>query len=42
MTFEEYVIARLPALLSTARLVSADPALAEDLVQDVLIKLHAR
>lgn len=42
MTFEEYVIARLPALLGTARLISADPALAEDLVQDVLIKLHAR
>lgn len=42
MTFEEYIAARLPTLLSTARLISADPALAEDLVQDVLIKLHAR
>ncbi len=42
MTFEEYVTARLPALLGTARLISADPALAEDLVRDVLTKLHAR
>jgi len=42
LTFEEYVTARLPTLLGTARLISADPALAEDLVQDVLIKLHAR
>ncbi|MDQ2737480.1 MAG: SigE family RNA polymerase sigma factor [Actinomycetota bacterium] len=42
MTFEEYVSARLPALLGTARLISTDTALAEDLVQDVLIKLHAR
>ena len=42
MTFEEYVLARLPALLGTARLISTDPALAEDLVQDVLIKVHAR
>ena len=42
MTFEEYATAQLPALLATARLISSSPALAEDLVQDVLIKLHAR
>ena len=29
-------------MLATARLISSNPALAEDLVQDVLIKLHAR
>ena len=42
MTFEEYATEQLPALLATARLISSNPALAEDLVQDVLIKLHAR
>lgn len=42
MTFEEYVRDRLPALLGTARLICADPALAEELVQDILIKLHTR
>ncbi len=42
MTFEQYATARLPALLGTARAISGDGALAEDLVQDVLIKLHAR
>lgn len=42
MTFEQYASRRLPVLLGTARAICADPALAEDLVQDVLIKLHAR
>jgi RNA polymerase sigma-70 factor (sigma-E family) len=41
-TFEQYAIRRLPVLLGTARAICADNALAEDLVQDVLIKLHAR
>jgi RNA polymerase sigma-70 factor (sigma-E family) len=42
MTFEQYAIQRLPVMLGTARAICADNALAEDLVQDVLIKLHAR
>ncbi|MFL6161097.1 MAG: SigE family RNA polymerase sigma factor [Jatrophihabitantaceae bacterium] len=42
MTFEQYATRRLPVMLGTARAICADPALAEDLVQDVLIKLHAR
>ncbi|HJQ01719.1 MAG TPA: SigE family RNA polymerase sigma factor [Jatrophihabitans sp.] len=42
MTFEQYAMQRLPVLLGTARAICADDALAEDLVQDVLIKLHAR
>ena len=42
MTFEQYAVRRLPAMLGTARAICADDALAEDLVQDVLIKLHAR
>lgn len=42
MTFEQYAMRRLPVMLGTARAICADDALAEDLVQDVLIKLHAR
>jgi RNA polymerase sigma-70 factor (sigma-E family) len=42
MTFEQYASRRLPVMLGTARAICADDALAEDLVQDVLIKLHAR
>jgi RNA polymerase sigma-70 factor (sigma-E family) len=42
MTFEQYATRRLPVLLGTARAICADGALAEDLVQDVLIKVHAR
>lgn len=42
MTFEQYATSRLPVLLATARAICGEPALAEDLVQDVLIKLHAR
>src|SRR3954451_17994661 len=40
MTFEEYARQRLPVLLRTARAISGDRHLAEDLVQDVLVKLH--
>ena len=42
MTFEEYAARQLPVLLRTAQAICADPQLAEDLVQDVLIKVHAR
>src|SRR4051794_10741362 len=42
MTFEQYASRRLPVMLGTARALCADDSLAEDLVQDVLIKLHAR
>ncbi len=40
MAFEQYAIRRLPALLGTARAMCADMQLAEDLVQDVLVKVH--
>jgi RNA polymerase sigma-70 factor (sigma-E family) len=40
VTFEQYATARLSILLGTARAVCGDSSLAEDLVQDVLIKLH--
>ena len=42
MTFEQYAIRRLPALLVMARAMCTDPGLAEDLVQDVLVKVHVR
>ena len=41
VTFEQYARRRLPAMLATARAICADDGVAEDLVQDVLIKLHA-
>lgn len=40
MTFEEFATTRLRVLLGTATAICGDPVLAEDLVQDVLIKLH--
>jgi RNA polymerase sigma-70 factor (sigma-E family) len=40
VTFEEYVSGRLPTLLRTATAICTDPHLAEELVQDVLVKLN--
>lgn len=42
MTFEEYVAGRGPALLRLAYLLCADGHLAEDLTQDVLLRVHGR
>lgn len=41
MTFEEFVRLRLRTLLRTATAITADPYLAEEIVQDVLIKVSA-
>ncbi len=40
MTFEEFVAAQLRPLLGMASAMSGDPGLAEDLVQEVLLKAH--
>jgi RNA polymerase sigma-70 factor (sigma-E family) len=42
MTFEEFTVARLPAVLRFAGVLAGDRALAEDVVQEVLIRAHAR
>lgn len=42
MDFEEFVTRRVPVLLRTAAAISGDLALAEDLVQEVLLKVHRR
>jgi RNA polymerase sigma-70 factor (sigma-E family) len=42
MTFEEFARQRLPAVLAFATVLAGQPAAAEDLVQDVLIRAHAR
>jgi RNA polymerase sigma-70 factor (sigma-E family) len=42
MDFEQYAIERLPALVAIARAVCGESMLADDVVQDVLIKMHAR
>lgn len=42
MTFEEFANARLPAVLRFAGVLTGDRALAEDVVQDVLIRAQAR
>ncbi|MGH3497900.1 MAG: SigE family RNA polymerase sigma factor [Nocardioidaceae bacterium] len=38
--FQEFAIARTPALYRAARLMSGDPSLAEDLVQETLAKVY--
>jgi RNA polymerase sigma-70 factor (sigma-E family) len=40
MTFEEFALSRLQALLRTATAICGDASLAEDLVQEVLLKVH--
>jgi hypothetical protein len=42
MTFEEFAAARLGALLRFAGVLTGDRALAEDVVQEVLIRAHGR
>lgn len=42
MEFEEYAAARLDPLFRFASVLTGDRGLAEDVVQDVLIKLHER
>lgn len=42
MTFEEYVRARLPVLLRFATVLTGDRGLAEDVVQEVLVRAHGR
>jgi RNA polymerase sigma-70 factor (sigma-E family) len=42
MTFEEFAATRLPGVLRFAGVLTADRALAEDVVQEVLIRAHAR
>lgn len=42
MTFEEFVAGRLPAVLRFAAVLTGDRGLAEDVVQDVLIRANGR
>jgi RNA polymerase sigma-70 factor (sigma-E family) len=42
MTFEEYATARLPALLRYAAVLTGSTDLAQDIVQEVLVRVHAR
>ena len=42
MTFEEFVTARLPAVLRFAGVLTGDRGLAEDVVQEVLIRAGSR
>jgi RNA polymerase sigma-70 factor (sigma-E family) len=42
MTFEEFTTERLPPALRFAGVLAGDRALAEDLVQEVLIRAHGR
>ena len=42
MTFEEYVLARGPALVRLARLLVGDPHQADDLAQDALARVYPR
>lgn len=40
VTFDEYLAARLPALLRYAVMLTGDPHLAEDVVQDAMVRAH--
>jgi RNA polymerase sigma factor (sigma-70 family) len=42
VTFDEFVAARLPALLRYATVITGDPYLAEDVVQDSLARAQTR
>ncbi len=42
MTFEEFAASRLPALLAFTTVLTGQPATAEDLAQEVLIRANAR
>lgn len=42
MTFEEFARSRLPAALAFATVLTGQSALAEDIVQEVLIRVHAK
>jgi RNA polymerase sigma-70 factor (sigma-E family) len=42
VTFEEFAAARLPAVLKFAAVLAGDRGLAEDVVQEVLIRANAR
>ena len=42
MTFEEFAAARLPSVLRFAAVLTGDRGLAEDVVQEVLIRASAR
>lgn len=42
MTFEEYAVGSMPRLLGMATAICVQAALAEDLLQNVLIKVHAK
>jgi len=42
VTFEEFAAARLPAVLKFAAVLTGDRSLAEDVVQEVLIRANAR
>ena len=42
MTFEEFVVTKLPPMLRFAAVLTGERSLAEDVVQEVLIRTHAR
>lgn len=42
MTFDEFLDLRLPALLRYATVITCDPHLAEDIVQEALVRAHGR
>ena len=40
MTFEEFAVSQLPAVLRFAAVLTGDRASAEDIVQEILIRAH--